>query len=316
MYFDEFFEEFIFNCQSRNLADGTIKRYKKMLKLLGDFLKQSKIDDLSDITTKHIRHFMLSLKRRGNKETYINSHLKLLRSFFTWLEDEGYNDTNPTVGVKFFKEKKVVIKTFTDEEVLRMINVAGVYKYNNRKVNTEFTRFITQRNKLIIMLLADTAIRVNELCTIKNDDIYKDRILIREGKGNKERFVYLSNAVIAQMMKYNRTRKNNFEDVVIDDNLILSKNGTKTMPLDIQVVIKKLGKEANVRKEIRCSPHTLRHYSAQTLLKNGVDVYSVSRILGHSNTKITEVYLRSLETDEVLINSRNKSPLSLIKRKK
>ena len=138
MYFDEFFEEFIFNCQSRNLADGTIKRYRKMLKLLGDFLEQSKIDDLDDITTKHIRHFMLSLKRRGNKETYINSHLKLLRSFFTWLEDEGYNDTNPTVGVKFFKEKKVVIKTFTDEEVLRMIEVAGIYKYNNKKVKGIF----------------------------------------------------------------------------------------------------------------------------------------------------------------------------------
>ena len=316
MYFDEFFEEFIFNCQSRNLADGTIKRYKKMLKLLGDFLKQSKIDDLSDITTKHIRHFMLSLKRRGNKETYINSHLKLLRSFFTWLEYEGYNDINPTVGIKFFKEKKVVIKTFNDEEVLKMIKIAGVYKYNNRIVNTKFTKFITQRNKLIIMLLADTAMRVNELCTIKNDDIYNDRILIKEGKGDKERFVYLSNPVIAQIMKYNRVKKNNFDGVVIDDNLILSKNGTKTMPLDIQVVIKKLGKEANVRKEIRCSPHTLRHYSAQTLLKNGVDVYSVSRILGHSNTKITEVYLRSLETDEVLINTRNKSPLSLIKRKK
>lgn len=88
------------------------------------------------------------------------------------------------------------------------------------------------------------------------------------------------------------------------------------MPLDIQVVIKKLGKEANVRKEIRCSPHTLRHYSAQTLLKNGVDVYSVSRILGHSNTKITEVYLRSMMTDDVITNTRNKSPLSLIKRKK
>ena len=99
MYFDEFFEEFIFNCQSRNLADGTIKRYRKMLKLLGDFLEQSKIDDLSDVTTKHIRHFMLSLKRRGNKETYIKRNIKFLRSFFTCLEDEGYNFINPTVSV-------------------------------------------------------------------------------------------------------------------------------------------------------------------------------------------------------------------------
>lgn len=197
-----------------------------------------------------------------------------------------------------------------------MIEVAGVYKYDDKKISTSFAKFIAQRNKLVVMILADTAIRVNELCSIMNDDVYKDRILIKEGKGDKERFVYLSHAVTAQIFKYNRTRNNYFQNVVIDDNLILSRNGTKTIPQDIQVVIKKLGEEANVRKEIRCSPHTLRHYSAQTLLKNGVDVYSVSRILGHSNTKITEIYLRSLETDDVLINTRNKSPLSLINRKR
>lgn len=313
---DDFIDEFIFNSGAKNLAQGTILKYKKMLKIFSDYLSQQNVEFIDDINANNVRRFLLQLKQKGRKETYINTHLKVIRSFFTFLIEEEYLQIDPTNKVKFFKETKVVIKTFTDEEVLKMIEVANISKYGNIKKTTKFAKFIGTRNKLIIMILADTAIRVNELCSIKNEDIYKDKILITQGKGKKERFVYLSVSVMSQIMKYNRAKANNFKDVVIDDYLILSRNGGKTMPLNIQEVLKKVGKDANVRKEIRCSPHTLRHYAAQSLLKNGVDLYSVSRILGHSNTKITEVYLRSLETDDVLINTRNKSPLSLIKRKK
>lgn len=310
----DYIDEFIFNCESRNLADGTIKRYKKMLKLFKDFLDSKKIDEIEKIKALHIRNFLIAQKQKGRKESYINTHLKVIRAFFVFLNEEEYLEVNPTEKVKFFKENKVIIKTFTDDEVLKMIEVADEVKYRKIKKPRSFSKYKSARNKFIIMLLADTAMRVNELCNIKNDDINKDRILIRKGKNNKERMVYLSSPILLQLMKYKRVKEKHFQNTVTEDYLLINKVGDKMTVDAVQILIRKIGKEANIDK--RCSPHTFRHYSAQALLKNGVDTYSVSRILGHTSTRITEVYLRSMMTDEVLTHTRNKSPLSLIKRKR
>lgn len=310
----DYIDEFIFNCESRNLSDGTIKRYKKMLKIFKEYLDIKRVDDIEKIKVFHIRNFLIAQKQKGRKESYINVHLKVIRAFFVFLNEEEYLDDNPTEKVKFFKENKVIIKTFTDDEVLKMIEVADEVKYKQIKKPRSFSRYKSARNKLIIMLLADTAMRVNELCNIKNDDINKDRILIRKGKNNKERMVYLSSPILLQLMKFKRIKERHFQNTVTDDYLLINKVGDKMTVDAIQILIKKIGKEANIDK--RCSPHTFRHYSAQALLKNGVDTYSVSRILGHTSTRITEVYLRSMMTDEVLAYTRNKSPLSLIKRKR
>ncbi len=310
----DYIDEFIFNCESRNLASGTIKRYKKMLKLFKDFLDSNNITDIEKIKALYIRKFLIEQKHRGRKETYINSHLKVIRAFFLFLVEEEYLVGNPTAKVKFLKENKTVIQTFTDEEVLKMIEIADEVKYKKNKKPRSFSRYKSARNKLIIMLLADTAMRVNELCNIKDSDIDGDRILIRKGKNSKERMVYLSNPILMQIMKYKRVKEKHFKNIVTEDYLLINKIGDKMTVDAIQILIKKIGKEANINK--RCSPHTFRHYSAQTLLKNGVDTYSVSRILGHTSTKITEVYLKSMMNDEVLTHTRNKSPLSLIKRKK
>ena len=195
-----------------------------------------------------------------------------------------------------------------------MIEVADEVKYRKIKKPRSFSKYKSVRNKLIIMLLADTAMRVNELCNIKNDDINKDRILIRKGKNNKERMVYLSTPILLQLMKYKRVKEKHLKNTVTEDYLLINKIGDKMTVDAVQILIRKIGKEANIDK--RCSPHTFRHYSAQALLKNGVDTYSVSSILGHTSTRITEVYLRSMMTDDVLTHTRNKSPLSLIKRKR
>ena len=310
----QFADEFIFNCESRNLADGTIKRYKKMLKLFKDFLDSKKIDEIEKIKALHIRNFLIAQKQKGRKESYINTHLKVIRAFFVFLNEEEYLEGNPTEKVKFFKENKVLIKTFTDEEVLKMIEVADEVKYRKIKKPRSFSKYKSVRNKLVIMILADTAMRVNELCNIKDSDINGDRILIRKGKNNKERMVYLSTPILSQLMKYKRVKEKHFKNIVTEDYLLINKIGDKMTVDAVQILIRKIGKEANIDK--RCSPHTFRHYSAQTLLKNGVDTYSVSRILGHTSTRITEVYLRSMMTDEVLTHTKNKSPLSLIKRKR
>jgi integrase/recombinase XerD len=85
----DYIDEFIFNCESRNLADGTIKRYKKMLKLFKDFLDSKKLTKLK-IKALHIRNFLIAQKQKGRKESYINTHLKVIRALFVFLNEEEY----------------------------------------------------------------------------------------------------------------------------------------------------------------------------------------------------------------------------------
>ena len=81
----------------------------------------------------------------------------------------------------------------------------------------------------------------------------------------------------------------------------------------VERIVKKTGEVAKVRKEIRCSPHTCRHYYAQFLLKQDVDIYTVSRLLGHAKIDITKVYLQSLKDKEIVEMSKMKSPMMTLK---
>ena len=118
-------------------------------------------------------------------------------------------------------------------------------------------------------------------------------------------------------MKYNRIKDYYFKDKnVKDNNYFLSNTGLSLTVETIERVVKIAGKIAGVRKDIRCSPHTIRHYFAQKQLRNNLDVYSLSRILGHENVMITKVYLQSMKDEEIVAMSINTSPLMSLKRDK
>lgn len=62
--------------------------------------------------------------------------------------------------------------------------------------------------------------------------------------------------------------------------------------------------------DIRCSPHTLRHYFAKTSIKNGQDIFTLSKLLGHSNIKVTQRYLESMNSEEIVEKGLRMSPLA------
>lgn len=103
------------------------------------------------------------------------------------------------------------------------------------------------------------------------------------------------------MFKYLSTRENFFAYRRVPENVFLSRNGRPMTTEAIHRVIKIAGKAVGRDAEIICvSPHTCRHTFAQMQLKNGLDLYSLSRLMGHSNISITQRYLEGLRDFEVL----------------
>lgn len=151
-----------------------------------------------------------------------------------------------------------------------------------------YRNYLNARNELIIALFIDTGIRNLELCTIRKCDINETFILIHR-KGNKDRYVPITPFLNKSLIKFDRIREQYLRDKFrVDDYYFLSLTCRQLTVEAIERIVKDAGKKAGVRDEIRCSPHTFRHFFAQKQLMNGLDVYSLSRILGHENISITK----------------------------
>ena len=281
-------KEFEFNCRCRKLSDKTIKNYSKLIAYLLNYLKENyKIMLLEDVKPVYIKAYLVSLQERGLKPQYINDQLKTFKVLFRYLYEEGYTDKILTERIKNVKQPKTIIKTFTEREVKAMIAY-----YNGHT-------FMQVRNKLMLMVFFDTGVRVNELITMRMSQIKDDYIIIC-GKGEKERVVPKSPLLGKWLFKYMNVRESFFEYRHIPDNVFLSRNGKVLTTEAIHRVLKIAAKEVGVSEDVRVSPHTCRHTFAQMQLKNGLDLYSLSRLMGHSNISITQRYLQGIQDDEAL----------------
>jgi integrase/recombinase XerD len=157
------------------------------------------------------------------------------------------------------------------------------------------------KHKAIILTLYSTGMRVAELANLKVTDIDSKRmvIIIREGKGQKERHVMLSERLLKLLRIYWKEQK-------IKPTTWLFYGIKQDKPLDrksIYALVKDAAKKSNIKKNI--SPHTLRHSFATHLLENGVDLRRIQLLMGHGSLKTTSIYMHVAKN----FISETKSPL-------
>lgn len=267
------------------------------------------IVDLEGVRPAHIKSYIQACQGTGKEiNSTINGSIATLRVFFNSLVEEEYlsEHENPMRRIKNLKEDKKVIVTFNDEEVSRILNDVKENTYSNI------------RDKLILIFLFDSGIRVSELCDIKTNDVSRKHILIH-GKGSKQRLIYISKLMRKYMRKFEAIKKERFNhrpDDEVGEHYFLDQSAERLSRSRINQILKEHCRRAGVRKEVRCSPHDCRHYYAQKQLRNGIDVYSLSRLMGHYDTQITSKYLKGLEQEEVLKIGNITSPLNQLKIKK
>lgn len=255
---------------------------------------------MSQIKSVHLKAYVQNLIAQKRKPSYINGIIKTWRAWFRYCVEEEILESNPVLRIKWQKEGKTIIQTFSDDEVKRLLEA---FPYGT---------YLDTRNNLIISLAFDTGARNTEICDIKNDDV--NGILLIHGKGNKERNVPITPILRKKMFRYERLKDLYFSDKVVHcDNYLLSRSGRALTKEAVEQIFNKANEIAQCRPEIRCSPHTARHYYAQFNLRQGLDVYSLSRLLGHESINITKRYLQSLQDEQILDLAVKTSPLSNLK---
>ncbi|MFT8352732.1 tyrosine-type recombinase/integrase [Clostridium saccharoperbutylacetonicum] len=297
-------KEYKYDMQVRNYSQRTIKTsFNSTLKFMNYCKGEFQAEELEDLLPMYFKKYITYLQGLGRSEVYINSIIKYLRGFFKYCVKEDYIPEKQNIMSKigWLRQKRTIINTFNDKEAQKMLSV---WDYKN---------FYNARNKAIISTFFETGIRNLELCTLKILDI-RDTVIKVTGKGNKERIVPISPALKKVLIKYERIRTEYIKDkYVVDDYYFLSYRSKMLTVEAVERVVRETGEMVKVRKEIRVSPHTIRHYYCQFLLRQKVDSYSISRLVGHSNTNITKIYLQSLEDEKIVEMGSTVSPMMILK---
>ncbi len=290
-------EEFTFHCKCRKLSSKTIENYKKQITYLLRFLEEEKqVIDIEDVTPQYIKEFLSVMNGAGRTANYVNDLLKAFKVFFRYAFEEDYVQTLLTEKIKNVKGPKVIIRTFSEQELKALISYYQGHDY------------LTIRNKVILLMLIDTGIRLSELTELTEERVKFDYLIIK-GKGNKERVVPKSPMLGKWLIKYMAVRNAYFACRIVPHNIFLSKNGKSLTNSMIDRIVKVAGEGCNVSSDVRVSAHTFRHTYAQYQLKSGLDIYSLSRLLGHESISITQTYLNGMKDKEVLAQAQNTSPL-------
>jgi integrase/recombinase XerD len=237
----------------KNYSQNTIKVYKQTL---FQYLKETNCKDPYKVSTKDIVYFLES--KMFSSIAQQNQFIGCLKLFARYI----LNKKDIHLGkIERPRSEKKLPQTI-DKEYL----ISCIEKIENKK------------HKAIIALAYSTGMRVSEVCNLKIEDINSKSMLImvRQGKGRKDRLVPFSNNVLNILREY-------FKEYKPKEYLFSGQFSNRYSHRSCNEIIKKyIGKDYHF--------HLLRHSSATSLLESGTDLRVIQKILGHSNVKTTEIY--------------------------
>jgi len=261
----------------RNMSPLTVKAYKRDLDEFTIFLGKEDIKE-DEIDHRILRFYSSSLMMKKNSKKTIARKLSSLRTYYRFLNKNGYRDNNPFTYFERQKLDKKLPEVLTIKEVMDLM-----------EIEISESRDLNLRNKALIHLLYSSGVRVSELVNIKLDDIYWESQEIKVlGKGNKERFVMLYDEAVNILKSYCETSRLNLIKGEDCGYLFVNRLGQKMTPRGVESVLKEMGNHMRPPKSIY--PHILRHSFATHLLDGGADLRSIQELLGHDSIEATQVY--------------------------
>ena len=253
---------------------------------------------LEKIKPSDIGRYIDVLRKQINPRTQkpltsytLNGYARTIKTFLNWCsKEEGIEDLVSSRLPKRIAMPKIdhkVIEIFTEDQ-LKALFVA---------CEREYTPILTARDKAILSVLLDTGIRISELCGLTLDCTHldaQDGYLKVMGKGRKEREVGLGKLARTALYRYITRYRKAPKD---EQHVFLSRFNKPLTVNGLDQVLYRLAEWARING-VRCSAHTFRHTYAVNFLKANGDVYRLSRLMGHTNVSVTEVYLKALKGRE------------------
>jgi integrase/recombinase XerD len=252
-------EEYIMRLELKRYSVSTARSYIYMFE---EFIRFYRGKTLIEINEQDIKNYLQHIVRQGKSPSFQNQVINAIKFYYEQVLDmpqRFYDVDRP-------RPEKKLPAVLSEEEIARVID------------GTE-----NLKHKAIMVTIYSCGLRLSELLNLKISDIQSDRniVLVRQGKGKKDRTTVLSAKTLELLRKYyreNRPREYLFEGL----------GGGKYSARSVQAIIKRAVRVAGIRKQV--SAHTLRHSFATHLLENGTDLRHIQVLLGHSSSRTTEIY--------------------------
>ena len=261
----------------RGFSKYTTRRYRQVISYYCRFAKVSQISEVTDENVCALFYYG-RVERNWSVNTYI-VYRKSLIVFFRWCIKQGFMEKNPVDSIEVPRLEKKLPPKLTKQTALRLLEIVYNYPYDYK-----FLRF---RNHAIFSTFIFAGLRRQELLNLKFTDVDIDNlsIFVRQGKGSKDRVVPMSYTLAQSLKKYVDERKR-LNKTCPEFFTSLNRNQGFT-----DTGMKRLVKNIRESSGIKFSVHKLRHTFATLMLEGGCDIYSLSKMMGHSDIKTTTIYL-------------------------
>lgn len=261
----------------RGVKRGTLTRYRMVLKL---YAKRANISSVADITNDNVRAFFFEGRtKHAWKATTFICYYMTLKVFFRWCRQQQYISIDPLDGIETPAVDRKIPPKFTKQEAFKLLEVTLNYPYPNN--------YLRYRNHAMFSMFVFAGLRKSELLNLRFTDVDFENltIFVNQGKGGKDRIIPMSYTLADSLRRYVTERKKRQKTapeffVSLYRNCGVTENGLRKLVMQLQ--------EAS---GLTFTIHKLRHTFATLMLEGGCDIYSLSRMMGHSDIKTTTIYL-------------------------
>jgi integrase len=245
-------------------------------------VEQRNVQNLADLKRRTILDYVDQRLEKGYSVSGVNADLRYLHTFLLFLQAEGYNVPQTLLTIPGLKQPEPLPKYLTDEQISKLRD-----EVERGVLSSE----LASRKRLALLvraafyLLWQGGMRLGEVEELRLEDLDFDqnRLSVRDGKGRKDRTVYLTQTTVSALREYLVVRGDGS-----GDHVFLYRNA----PLKKDLIRSQL-KYAGERVGVKVYPHRLRHTCATQLLNAGCRVTSIQRFLGHKKLNSTMIYAKA-----------------------
>lgn len=267
---------FFVDCRARRLSAGTMDSYTRRVKAFAKWLSEAGITDLAQVTPARIRAYFVELTDRGLDDDTIITFYRVIRTWLNFCVREELIPDSPLRKVRPPKMPTEILPAFAPEDVRKLLRACT-----------------TARDVALVMFMLDTGLRASEIVALTVGDVDRatGAVQVKQGKGRKDRVVFLGAKTLRVLHKYLRGRAG----LAPAAPLWLTEKRKEQLTLS---GLEKFCDRLEARSGVKyCHPHTFRRTFALWSLRAGMNVYALQQLMGHSDLTVLRRYLNLVETD-------------------
>ncbi|MFT5037421.1 MAG: site-specific recombinase XerD, partial [Candidatus Azotimanducaceae bacterium] len=291
-----YIDDFLLHIQANNYSEKTLYNYERDLETFDNFLRDDlsslPLDDVTKRTIEQYKAYLNSHDRKTAKNHYpekklssgtINRHLTSLRRYLMYLIDMDYKAPIEPSAIKLLRREKRHPQVSELDELIKLIESPMQFEKN---------KLVALRNRAMLETLFASGMRISELINLRRNQLDNSGRVFIEGKGKKQRFIYLTDRAQKHLANYLDTRTDELPYLFIPMRGANFNKKTKHIsPNYLQAKIKWYRDLLGIN--VPTSAHSLRHGYATYLAEQGASPVAIQILLGHESLNTTTRYIHA-----------------------